>query len=89
MFQGSYKSQGGHSNTFLCCHPQASDYRSTRKHRYLEYEIMNPYNSQKSLQNSGKDSTVEFHVFEIHTLNVNMRLLKSVPFFQNFMKLIS
>ena len=34
---------GGHSNEFMCCHPQASDYRSTPKHGYLEYEIMTPY----------------------------------------------
>ena len=35
---------GGHSNTFMCCHPQASEYRSTPKHRYLEYKIMmTPY----------------------------------------------
>ncbi len=41
--------------------------------------------SQKSLQNSGKYSTtVEFHVFEIHTLNADMRLLKSIPFFPRF-----
>ncbi len=35
--------QGHHSNTFMCCHPQASDYRSTPKHGYLEYEIMTLY----------------------------------------------
>ncbi len=35
--------QGSHSNTFMCFHPQASDYKSTPKHRYLEYEIMTPY----------------------------------------------
>ncbi len=39
----------------------------------------------KSLQNSGKYSTtVEFHAFEIHTLNEDMRLLKSIPFFPRF-----
>ncbi len=43
MNPGVLRPQGGHSNTFMCCHPQASNYRSTPKHRYLEYEIMTPY----------------------------------------------
>ena len=37
------KTPGGHSNTFTCCHPQASHCRSNLKHGYLEYEIMTPY----------------------------------------------
>ncbi len=37
--------QGGgeHCNTFICCHPQVSDFRSNPKHGYPEFEIMTPY----------------------------------------------
>ena len=45
-------SLGGHSNTFtfMCCHPQASDYRSLPKHGYLEYEILRtPYHRNRFL----------------------------------------
>ena len=56
---------------------------NSRKSSIFNWEV--GQKCHKSLQNSGKYSTtVEFHVFEIHTLNANMRLLKSIPFFPRF-----
>ncbi len=70
----------------MCCHPQASDCRSTPKHGKVIFliEKWGKHVTKVSL-NSGKYSTiVEFHVFEIHTLNDDLRLLKSIPFFPRF-----
>ena len=33
---------------------------------------------------ANNSTSVEFHAFEIHILNADMRLLKSIPFFQRF-----
>ncbi len=43
VWRCEYQTHGGYSITFMCCHPQASNYRSTHKQGYFEYESMTPY----------------------------------------------